>query len=321
MTHSDEREDRTLSAWIAAKQAILGVEPTSSPAAKLHGFGPDALCVGAQKAGTTWLYANLAYHPLIWLPPIKEIHYFKAVHLESRRADTAAHVRRQITEARAWWTGPEGVKRDAADSLACLDHLATYELTDAWYRRIFDFRGTDQLAVDIGPGYSLLSRDGIRHAQSINPNVKAIAFVRDPVERGLSHARMLAGPHATEQTLWDVLRSDAMFVIMQYSDYPRWLGRWRGLLDQRRMFVATSNAVRTRPLGVLESLCGFLGVPFHPDIFPEAATRIFAGTAADAVTDEMRVFVRGRMRRILDELRRQWPELAAEMLEPDAPPV
>lgn len=37
---------------------------------------PDFLGIGAQKAGTTWLYANLRCHPEIFLPDKKELHYF-----------------------------------------------------------------------------------------------------------------------------------------------------------------------------------------------------------------------------------------------------
>lgn len=37
---------------------------------------PDFLIVGAQKAGTTWLYRNLLLHPQIWMPKEKELHYF-----------------------------------------------------------------------------------------------------------------------------------------------------------------------------------------------------------------------------------------------------
>jgi len=37
---------------------------------------PDFLVIGAQKAGTTWLFQNLRMHPQVWLPPEKEIHFF-----------------------------------------------------------------------------------------------------------------------------------------------------------------------------------------------------------------------------------------------------
>src|SRR5262245_24784697 len=38
--------------------------------------GPAFLCVGPEKTGTSWLYANLAPHPDIFLLPVKEIRYF-----------------------------------------------------------------------------------------------------------------------------------------------------------------------------------------------------------------------------------------------------
>ncbi len=41
-----------------------------------RGGEPDFLCVGAHKAGSTWLYQQLDSHPDFWMPPIKELHYF-----------------------------------------------------------------------------------------------------------------------------------------------------------------------------------------------------------------------------------------------------
>ena len=37
---------------------------------------PDFLGIGAQKAGTKWLYDQLIPHPQVYLTPIKEIHYW-----------------------------------------------------------------------------------------------------------------------------------------------------------------------------------------------------------------------------------------------------
>ncbi|MGD1948605.1 MAG: hypothetical protein ACFB14_03045 [Leptolyngbyaceae cyanobacterium] len=36
----------------------------------------DFLGIGAQKAGTTWLWSILKTHPDVWIPPKKELHYF-----------------------------------------------------------------------------------------------------------------------------------------------------------------------------------------------------------------------------------------------------
>jgi hypothetical protein len=37
---------------------------------------PDFLVIGAQKSGTTWLYANMKVHPDLFLSEKKEVHYF-----------------------------------------------------------------------------------------------------------------------------------------------------------------------------------------------------------------------------------------------------
>lgn len=38
--------------------------------------GPHFLGIGAQKAGTTWLHANLAHHPRLFLTAEKELHFW-----------------------------------------------------------------------------------------------------------------------------------------------------------------------------------------------------------------------------------------------------
>ena len=35
-------------------------------------YGPDFICIGAPKSGTTWLHKNLTLHPEVELPPKKK---------------------------------------------------------------------------------------------------------------------------------------------------------------------------------------------------------------------------------------------------------
>src|SRR5205814_8495954 len=48
--------------------------------------GPDFLCIGAHKAGSTWLYQQLDSHPDFWMPPVKELHYFDQLSSAQRAA-------------------------------------------------------------------------------------------------------------------------------------------------------------------------------------------------------------------------------------------
>jgi hypothetical protein len=38
----------------------------------------DFLGIGAQKAGTSWLASNLSRHPQVFVPPVKEVHFWNA---------------------------------------------------------------------------------------------------------------------------------------------------------------------------------------------------------------------------------------------------
>jgi hypothetical protein len=306
------RPDAAAIAYARAKHHVLDLGPDCDPSGLHRGYGPDALCIGAQKGATTWLYQNFGYHPLVWLPPIKELNFFTSVHVLGHRDDDARHRAEQVLESRIWWQHAVGRDEERRQRLSLLDHLADGRLTDEWYTGIFDFRGPDQVAIDISPEYCLLPREGVRHAVSINPKVKIISLLRDPAERALSHAAMVAGDAADETAIWQILRSEALGVLMRYSDYPRWLGRWRGLTPLGSMFVATMRQIRKDPQSVLRRLCTFLGLPFDADLFPEAAKPVFTGRRRGVTTPEMRSFLRERMGRIYDEFAEQWPELAAD---------
>lgn len=271
-------------------------------------------CASAQKAATTWLYRNMAFHPLVWLPPIKELNFFTSLHLQNHLSDDRDHRRNQITASRNWWQHATG--RDQ-------EHGSRSRASTISRPSNSPPSGTPASSIPAGPIRSASTsvpntascREGIRHALAINPALKAIAILRDPVERGLSHAVMLAGHDADAAVVWRILRSEALLVLMKYSDYPRWLGRWRGLLPPGNLLVATMRQVRGEPHAVLERVCRFLGLPYHADLFPKATEAVFAGSRRTAITSEMRPFLRERMERIYAELHEQWPELAADFAD------
>jgi len=53
-----------------------GVKNRSGADAEPRGALPSFYCIGAQKAGTTWLHRMLKEHPQIYLPQVKEVHYW-----------------------------------------------------------------------------------------------------------------------------------------------------------------------------------------------------------------------------------------------------
>ena len=159
---------------------------------------PDFYCVGGQKCGTGWLYRNL---PLcsgqVWLPPVKELHYFDRIGLpedveeEQRERKRRRSWRREIA-ARQRQLRIVGSALKRFPSLSTAAWLARYHLgtpTDAWYESLFR-PAPGQKAGDITPAYSMLEEKAVRHVHRLNESARVIFVVRNPVERAWSSIKM-----------------------------------------------------------------------------------------------------------------------------------
>jgi Sulfotransferase family len=134
--------------------------------------GPDFLCVGAHKAGTTWLYQQLDSHPDFWMPPVKELHYFDQLSRVQRAGRPRCRDERDLQFL-------ERLKSLSAEASIDLDN----------YARLFEPKGS-LLSGDISPNYSTLNEEVIRQVARYFPNLKVIFLARDPVERVWSHLSM-----------------------------------------------------------------------------------------------------------------------------------
>ena len=69
----------------------------------MSNHGPDFIGIGMERAGTSWLFTQISSHPDIWVPPLKELHFFDVIdpkakylthrysyHLKSRLKQKAA---------------------------------------------------------------------------------------------------------------------------------------------------------------------------------------------------------------------------------------
>ena len=91
---------------------------------------PDFLCVGAQKAGTSWLYQQLEPHPDFWMPPVKELHYFD-----------------QPTRTKEFHPPRCGDARDSSFINGMKDLSAQFYLDLDSYGRLFRIRGRNSQAI------------------------------------------------------------------------------------------------------------------------------------------------------------------------------
>ena len=235
----------------------------------MSGAPPILFCVGAAKAGTSWLHRVLSDHPGCALRSVKELHYFDALDkgevdrqiaaVEARRArylsemDGAGPHRRatrtrQIADCDDWL----GVLRQPEDRGAYLDYLTE--------------GAGGRLVADMTPAYALLSEDRLARMARMGRDVRFLYLVRDPVERLWSHVRMIAADRAARDgnetgraahVLSRVFRGKESEIEAR-GDYRAAIGKLARAVDPRRLMVAVTEEMVSA--AGLARICAFLGI-------------------------------------------------------------
>jgi hypothetical protein len=153
--------------------------------------GPDFLCIGMQKAGTSWLFDQLQHHPDFWMPPVKELHYFDRDFPDRRLALAIARADKSLDDLREMRSRSNERPLDErdlgffADAKACKDR----EPSVATYGNLFRHKG-NLLSGDMTPALCTLAEKQVRELTEQFPNLRVVMLIRDPVERAWSQISM-----------------------------------------------------------------------------------------------------------------------------------
>lgn len=150
----------------------------------------DFLCVGAQKAGTTWLDRCLRKHPHLSLPPIKEMHFWDSFYSlggsspEKFKANAINRLQKLIK-----YRGVED-HANVSEQLFFLSKIAYSDIAPELYLKLLpeNFAGSRG---EITPEYALLNREQWQNIRNVVPEYTKIIFImRNPVQRAWSGCRM-----------------------------------------------------------------------------------------------------------------------------------
>lgn len=219
------------------------------------------LCIGAQKASTTWLYETLRHHQDVYLPPLKELHYFNSA---CEGHSLPLNERRELIDNQIRGRGQDtGYVPTTADQVWFKTYCAG-EISDDWYMGLFADRGEASAPGEMTPNYATLPVQGFRHIQSLAPNVRLIYILRDPVERAWSQLfhKIRAGRQALDpgEETGDLETFFSRRDVMMHSNYAAVLERLSQVFTQDQLLVLFHEELHQDRRAALEQICAHLSV-------------------------------------------------------------
>ena len=227
-------------------------------------------CVGATKAGTSWLYRVLARHEECHLRSIKELHYFDMLEfgtVNRHRKREAAHLAALQAERDAG--GPFGPQRkrmlkDTEDWLSVIGRDGAD--LDAYRAYLAEGRGAKHVLADITPAYALLPVARLAAMAKMAADVRFLYLMRDPVSRLWSQVRMEAARKADGFAAFRdrayALMSEKIDAILNGTtdreDYAGAVARLRAAVDPSRLMLQVQDEMMS--VSGLARLCAFLGI-------------------------------------------------------------
>jgi hypothetical protein len=236
------------------------------------------LCIGAAKAGTTWLYEQLSTSRAFHFTPEKEINFFFSRYGEFDRLSNAT----RFTKMKNFFnTAANNFKSDLPEpefarrfqffqrNLDWYEYYCRGPVTDSWYRGLFREAGTNQYGCDFSPSTSKIPLEGINAVRESHENVKIIYVMRNPLERLWSHLKF----HAMWMGKYDeVMKYSASekvgfvrrFDLLSDGLYGGHLERFLQLFDESDVLLLNFEDITNDPEAVLRQVGTFLDVPPPP---------------------------------------------------------
>ena len=227
---------------------------------------PYFLGIGANRSATTWLSKILKKHPQVYIPPIKEIHYF----------DMSPEYLSPTISAKdsdGWWQRAHRIflQEKIEKKKRWLERYLFGAYNDAWYLSLFDDAGAHLRCGEITPAYSLLSIPDIKRVYRLNPDLRIIFIMRNPVHRawsGFLHFIKIKKKKYEEFNDSEIIEHLQSESNTRRGDYLLTIHNWARVFPSEQFHYVFFDDIVSDPEGVIKSVQSFLNLtePFKKEI-------------------------------------------------------
>ncbi|MEZ5891784.1 MAG: sulfotransferase [Parvularculaceae bacterium] len=224
------------------------------------------LCIGAQKAGTTWLADYMRAHPEAHTPPVKEVHFFDARFAPKwcarYEAEMLADFQRKAAALTIEICGDPAVQHVLHAMMLRFRMIAN----PAEYIRFMSWGARqERILFEATPDYSMLDRTGFRAMRSVHPDVRVVFLLRNPADRYWSSMTFnrTHNPDFDIDAMFDKLLTREDFTLL--ADYGRTLREAEAAFGPERMHVEFYE--RLFDQRAVDRICAFAGIAPRPADF------------------------------------------------------
>ena len=132
----------------------------------------------------------------------------------------------------------------------------------SWYRRKF-IHAKGRLKGEITPAYGSITERRIRHIARMNPDLKVIYLLRNPIERAWSHSKMvlckIQGRPFEDISEGEWIAHFDGQKSEKRGSYTETYVKWSRVFGEERIFVGFYEQIKEDPEGLLKDIFRFLG--------------------------------------------------------------
>lgn len=217
------------------------------------------LCIGAQKAGTTWLADYFRDHPDVHMPPVKEVHHFDARFVPEWCAKYEEEMLAEFQAEAAGLTletcGDPALQQKLHAMLLRFRMIAN----PSEYIRFMSWGAQGRSVLfEATPDYSMIDAAGFHAMKNMHPDTRLIFLLRNPADRFWSSMKFnrTHNPAFDIDTMFDRLIEREDFMLL--TDYDRTIREALKHFDSASLHIEFYE--RLFDQAAIDRICRFAGI-------------------------------------------------------------